>query len=432
MRWGVERHARRVRPQGDALPEQESEMKRLSSGCITRASSILRGDDGDCSSGRRAVRVAPGSGRGTRLTIVAAIAVGATVVASCRRAAPIQETSHAVPVEVMQIVPARLEETTSIAGVLDAYRAVDVVSEVVGRIERVYHDVGDRVRTGTRLASVDKAVLQETLNQAEAALLGAQARFELAHDDFRRDSTLFAHGDIAVAAFDASRTAYTAALADLSARMASRELVARDLREADIRAPFAGIVARRSVDIGTFVSQGTPLFRVVDVDSLRLVLSVSQKNVGRLTPGDEVVITVEALGDRRFAGRIRSVSPEADEATRTFPVEVILENPPDKPLRDGLVVRAVIVLGALEQAVAIPREAIIKRTGGHFVFVVADSMAHQRSVTVGRLIGDRYAIEDGLQPGERMVVTGAQNLEDGVRVVVEDEVTAGPNEDTES
>jgi RND family efflux transporter MFP subunit len=315
--------------------------------------------------------------------------------------------------------------------VLGAYRAVDIVSEVTGKIATLRRDVGDAVKKDTRLASLDTAVLRETVNQADAALLAAQARFELAHDDFRRDSTLHATGDIAEAAFDASRMAYTSALADLNARQAARELAARDLREADIRSPFAGIVARRFVDIGTFVTPGASLFRVVDVDSLRLVLSVAQRNVARLTPGAQVMITAEALGDRRFSGTIRSISPEADQATGTFPVEVILANPPDRPLRDGLVVRAVLVLGALEDAIAIPREAILRRTGGQFAFVVADSVAEERSLTVGPLIGDRYVIESGLQAGETLVVVGAQNLQDGVRVVVEDEAV-GAGEGTAS
>jgi multidrug efflux system membrane fusion protein len=364
--------------------------------------------------------------------LTVALALSLTLSIGCQRPAPPPDRPSVIPVEVTVITPTMLDETTVLVGVLDAYRAVDVVSEVSGKIATLYHDVGDGVRAGTPLASLQKAVLRETLNQAEAALLAAQARYELSRNDFARDSTLFAHGDIAEAAMDASRTVYTASLADLKARRAGRELAARDLREADIRAPFTGVVARRYGDIGAFVASGTSLFRIVDIDSLRLVLSVAQRHVGRLARGREVSVTAEALGDKRFTGRIRSISPEADENTRTFPVEIVLANPPGRPLRDGLVVRATLVLGTIDQAIAVPREAIIKRTGGEFVFVVSDSVAHQRSVQVGAMIGDRYVIEDGLQPEERLVIVGAQNLHDGAQVVIEQEVSAGKGGAAES
>jgi RND family efflux transporter MFP subunit len=337
-----------------------------------------------------------------------------------------------IPVEVEDINAISLDETTALVGVLDAFRAVDVVSEVSGKIAAIHHDVGSPVKAGTSLASLDKVVLRQALNQAEAAVLAAQARYELAHADFVRDSTLFVHGDIAQAALDASRTARTGALAELRASNAARELAARDLEESEIRAPFRGIVARRHAELGAFVAPGTPLFRVVDIDSLRLVLSVAQRHVASLAIGSEVSLTSEAVENLPITGRIRSISPEADESTRTFPVEVVLANPRGRPLRDGLVVRATLVLGTVDQAIAVPREAIIRRTGGDFAFVVEDSAAHQRSVQVGALVGDRYVIDDGLRPGDRLVVVGAQNLQDGSHVVIEREPSAGADDGADS
>jgi RND family efflux transporter MFP subunit len=361
------------------------------------------------------------------LTLLAALGSG------CQRPAPPPDNPAVVPVEILVVEPHTLDETTNLPGVLEAFRAVDVVSEVSGKIATLRHDVGDKVPAATPLASLDKEVLTETFNQADAAFLAAEARFELAQVDYGRDSTLFASGDIAKAVFDASRMSYTSSVADLKASRAARELAARNLRETDIRAPFGGIVTRRFCEIGTFVTPGAPLFRIVDIDSLRLVLSVAQQHVAKLEPGHKVAIVAEALGDQRFTGRIRSISPEADKQTRTFPVEAILRNPPRKPLRDGLVVRATLILGTREKAISIPREAIIKRTGGDFVFVVTDSVAHRRSVVVGSLIGDRYVIEEGLKSGDPLVIVGAQNLKDGTPVAIEQQGTpADTTEGTES
>lgn len=324
-----------------------------------------------------------------------------------------------IPVELAEVTARPVIESTSLTGVLNAYREVDLVSEVSGEIVALHHDVGAEVRKGAALASIEKKVHQENLNAADAALMAAEARYTLARSDFVRDSTLHANGDIAQAAFDAGMMAYRSALADLNASRASRELAARALRESDIRSPFSGFVSRRFCDVGTYVAPGMPLFRVVNIDSLRLILSVSQAVLGRLSPDTEVSISVEGLGDRVFNGRVRSIAPEADEMTRTFPVEVILVNPEGRPLRDGHVVRADLVLQKTENTVTVPRESVVELSGDDFVFVVEDSVALRRPVEVGSLIEDHYIIEKGLRPGERLVVAGMRNLKDGSRVILD-------------
>lgn len=341
------------------------------------------------------------------------------LITGCRPPVTESESTGAIPVEVIEVKEERLEESTILVGVLEAFRSVDIVPEVSGKIEAIYHDVGAAVSTGTILAILDDTIYEETLNQAKASLLAAEARFELARDDFRRDSTLIASGDIAEVVYDASRMSYTSARAELNAARAARELSAYNCRETEIRAPFTGIVTRRFGDVGAYVNPGIPLFRIVDIDSLRLILSVAQKHVVNLAPGNTVSMIVEALGDRSFTGKIRSISPEADEATRTFPVEVVLDNPEGNPLRAGMVVRATLVLGVRDQSVAVPRESIISRTGGDFVFVVEDTIAVRRSVILGPMIEDRYVIESGVESGDLLVTVGMQNLTDSVSVILE-------------
>jgi RND family efflux transporter MFP subunit len=347
------------------------------------------------------------------------VVILAAIMSGCRPPAREEEQAVAIPVEVIEVKEEHLEESTVLVGVLDAFRSVDIVPEVSGKLETIHHDVGAAVASGTVLATLDNTVYRETMNQAEAALLAAKARFELARDDYSRDSTLIASGDIAKAVYDASRMAYTSAQADLDAARATRELAAYNFRETKVRAPFTGIVTRRFGDAGAYVNPGTPLFRIVDIDSLRLNLSVAQKHVVNLSPGNMVTIVAEALGDRSFSGKIRSLSPEADEATRTFPVEVVLENPTGNPLRAGMVVRATLVLGVRDQSVAVPRESVISRTGGEFVFVVEDTIAIQRAVTLGPMIEDRYVIESGVEPGDLLVTVGVQNLSDSTAVILE-------------
>jgi len=350
-----------------------------------------------------------------------------TSLTGCQQETSYQEAPTAVPVEVLELTRESLRETTELTGVLEAYRAVDVVSEMAGETRAILHDVGDRVAKDDVLARLDKQVPRENLNQAEAALLAAGARYELAFNDFQRDSTLWAGGDIAAAMYDNSRLVCQAARAEQQSAQAARQLAARDLAETDIRAPFAGYVSRRYNELGGFVSPGMPVYRIVDIDSLKLPLGVSQQNVPRLQRNQPVTVVADALAGREFSGRVRSISPEADEMTRTFRVEVILANPTDHPLRDGLVVSAALALagptGATEiaegQVLAVPREAVLYRGGEGFVFVVSGTEARRRTVGVGPLIDNRLVITRGLAAGERVVVVGMRNLRDGSVVRIE-------------
>jgi len=351
--------------------------------------------------------------------VLGAMALGCLVVGGCGREAPPPEGRSAVPVEVLVVTPDSLSETTVLTGLLKAYRSVDIVSEVSGGITSIRRDLGDRVSGGEILATVDKKVPRETLNQAEAALMAARAGYEVARVDFQRDSTLHTTGASSPSIYEKSRLAMTAAQADLRSARAGRELAARHLEDTDIRAPFDGYVSRRACEIGGYVAPGVAVFRVVDIDSLRLRLGVSQADVARLRPGANVHISIDALGGRSFSGRVRAISPEADEMTRTFAVDVVLANPAGQPLRDGLVVRATLALDTRRNVLAVPREAVLRQSGGGFVFVVEDSVAHRREVRLGPMINDHYVVEGGLIPGDHVVSVGAQNLRDGSRVQVE-------------
>ena len=207
------------------------------------------------------------------------------------------------------------------------------------------------------------------------------------------------------------------------AAKAGRKLAARNLREADIRSPFNGRISRRYCETGEYMTPGTPAFRVVDIDTFRLRLGVSQKNMTCLRPGMTVTITSDALGDTEYTGRVRAVSPEADDATKTFMVEVMFANPEGHSLRDGLIVRAALALSSHEDVLTVPREAVLQRSGEALLFVIADSTAQERVVRLGPIVDGSYIVEDGLKSGDRVVIVGMQNLDMGTKTVIETEHT---------
>ncbi|MBU1698961.1 MAG: efflux RND transporter periplasmic adaptor subunit [Candidatus Eisenbacteria bacterium] len=339
--------------------------------------------------------------------------------AGCGAKTGSQKDTSAIPVEILTVSPDSLTETAVLTGLLKAYRAVNVVSEVGGEITSILHDVGDRVDSNILLAVIDKTISRESLHQADAAVIAALARFEMTRNDYQRDSTLFKTGDIAAAVYDNSHLAYRAAEAELLSTKAARELAKRQLDKTDLRAPFKGTLSRRHCDVGTYIVPGQAVYRIVDIDSLRLRLGVSQNDMIQLSVGKRVLITPDALSDWTFDGKIRSVSPEADEISHTFSVEVVIPNPPGYPLRDGLVVHATLLLKEHPAAFAVPREAILKQGPETYLFVIVDSTAKRRAVGLGPLIGDRYVIESGLKNGDRVVVVGMRNLREDSEIIIE-------------
>lgn len=337
----------------------------------------------------------------------------------CSQPTPEPQADRPTPVEVWIARPDTLSDRALLNGILEAHRAVDLVAEVSGPLERLYRDVGDAVAAGEILAAIEKTVARENLRSADAGLMAADARYAVAREDHLRDSTLRASGDIATAVYETSRMAWQAAAAEIKGARAARALARRQFEKTDLRAPFPGYVSRRHCEIGTFVSPGMPLFRIVDIDSLRLWLGISQRDLPRVRVGQKAVLTSEAFPGCSFPGRVRSIAPEADELSRTFPVEVILPNPPGAPLRDGLVVGASLLLEQLPDVIALPREAILRHGAANYVFVASDSTAHRRAVVTGAMIGDRTVIASGLRLGEAVVVSGMRNLRDGAHVAIE-------------
>lgn len=171
------------------------------------------------------------------------------------------------------------------------------------------------------------------------------------------------------------------------------------------------------IEEGGFVALGTPVFRIVDLDSLKLTLSVSQRDVTRLAPGDPVWVDT-GLGTSE--GRIRRITPEADEVSRTFPVEVVLPNTAGRELRAGMVVRARLRLTEYPDVIAVPKDVILTEGDQSYVFLVArDTLAVRRPVRTGRLVGDRVIIERGLRAGDTLIHAGLTSLRDSARIRID-------------
>ncbi len=308
-------------------------------------------------------------------------------------------------VRVLALAATPLEEYLHLSGPAEPLRAAVLSAEEGGRVESVSKDKGRRVRAGETLLGLDRRLLAADLEAARAAL-------DLAR--FNEERVRHLRAENAVSELD-----YEQARADL--RRAAAALKAAELRHerAVLIAPFDGVVADRYVEPGELLAPGTPVMRILDPYVLKLECDVTERDVTELSEGMEALVEFAGSPEARM-GRVHWVGFAADPSTGKFPVEVRVDNP-DLGLRPGVMGRARVMRALHEDVIAIPRDAVVERSGGPAAFVVEDGMAVERPLSLGPDQGLMVVVAEGLAPGDRLVVRGQRELREGMAVKVTEE-----------
>jgi len=329
------------------------------------------------------------------------------------------------PVVVETVQRGPLVQDVEVRGSVTAPRTARLSTTVAGLVQRVAVEEGDRVRAGQTLALLDGALGRIDVDVAAAAT--AEAAAELAEAQRR----LAAAREIGDGFFPADElrsrnSAVQTAQALLMRRQAEqarqRELLARH----EIRAPFTGVVAVRLAQVGEWVSPGTPLLELVDLNSLQLAFALPQALYGRVGPRTALQVELDSAPGRRLAARVLAVVPVSDPAARTFTLRAALtDTAPNAPsLTPGMSARATLRLAGDAQGVTVSRDAVNRRADGrHTVWVIDEadgsSVAREQPVTLGAAQGERIVVTDGLRGGEAVVVRGNEGLRGGLRVTAQ-------------
>lgn len=298
-----------------------------------------------------------------------------------------------------------------ISGTLDAERSTALSFAVPGTVEEVLVDEGQAVRRGQVLAKLSPTSLEHALGIA-------LAQAERAQDAVRRLEPMHKNGTVPAVKWVEVQTG-------LEQAQHSVELARKNLRDAVLRAPEDGVVARRATEPGSTVGPGAPVLVLMQTRSVRAIAPVPESQIARIRVGQPARVRVAAL-DREVAGTVSEIGVAADPLTRTYPVKVSLANR-DGALRVGMVVDVFVPVAGDAPALVVPREAVrIDEHGTPCVFVVGkDGKLQRRHVSVAGFVGERTALTAGVQPGERVVVSGTPMLADGVAVRV-----AAPGEES--
>ena len=388
--------------------------------------------------------------------------------------APETAADTAIPVEVVLADPDFFEDALELTGTVDAPNDALLSPDVPGSLTYVA-PLGAFVRQGATVAQVKASTQRAGVAQAGAGVAtaragiaqaqagiaqadagvqaaqaqrrAAQAQLDLAEDLYRRQLPLYrdsilsavefrnvetqraaaraqvAQADAAIAqargAARAAREQLNAARAQVGAAQAGVASAQAQLGNTRIVAPFSGVVEQRIAEPGELASPGQPVVRLVASGSVTIKAGVPERYATDIEVGTAVRVLPSAYGAEPRGGRVTFVGSAVDPQSRTFPIEVAIDNG-DRALKPQMVVRLELARDVLDDAIVVPLTAIVRDERGESVFVVTDqdgwNVATRRPITTGPISGDQVVITEGVRPGDRVIVSGTNTVADGDRV----------------
>jgi RND family efflux transporter MFP subunit len=327
-------------------------------------------------------------------------------------------------VKIETAVPRPLDEATEYVARLESLRSTTIHPQIDGQITQIYVKSGERVAEGQRLLQIDPQRQQAAVSSQEAERAAREADVAFAEQQQRRAQELFAAGAISKQELEQAQTGLETARARLQALQAQVQQQRVQLRYYTVTAPTSGIVGDVPVRVGNQVSPQTLLTTIDQNQTLEVHVQVPVERAPEVKIGLPLQI-VSADGSEVLARTtVGFISPHVDDQSQTVLVKASVPNP-DLRLRASQYVRARVVWRSTE-GIVVPVTAAVRINGRHFAFVAEEApgpdgklsmVARQRAIRVGPIEGDHYTVLEGLKPGDRIVVSGAQKLAEGAPIV---------------
>jgi RND family efflux transporter MFP subunit len=314
--------------------------------------------------------------------------------------------------------PAKGGQPLSLPGTLQGIIESPIYARSSGYVLRWTKDIGSRVNKGDVLAEIDTPEVDQQLSQAVAARQQAASSLELAKSSAERWEALRKKDAVTQQELNERSSAYTQAQANLAAAEANVRRLQKTEEFKRVLAPFSGVVTSRSVDVGDLINggnggAGNALFRLAQVDTLRVYVYVPQAYAQRIKAGDKVDVTQAELPGQKFSGSVVRTAGAIDAATRTMQIEVNLPNQ-DNALLAGAYVQVSLPVSGSANALLVPSNVLLFRPEGPRVAVVgAGGKVTLQTVALGHDLGNKIEILDGVTAAQSLVVNPADSLADG-------------------
>ncbi len=328
------------------------------------------------------------------------------------------------PVEVQIVAAKDVQYTISAVGTVEAFEEVQVTARVAGVVEKVGFVEGELVKQGQALVEIEPARYQLAVRAARAALEKTEAAVSDAEAGLaRRESAAKDNpGLIPGEEIETWRTKVRSTRAEVSSARVAVDQAQLNLRDAYVRAPIAGLLQTRSVKTGQYVQAGTVLGTLVRREPLLLRFDVPAREAARLSVGMTVTFASGNENEREdqpYTARVTLVAASADATSRMVPVTAEIDDPRKATLRPGAFARVTAGIGGNDTATVIPQMAVRPSERGFLAFTVVDGKAKEHVLELGMRTADGMVeVRSGVEPGEQLVVRGAEALREGAPVSI--------------
>ncbi len=335
------------------------------------------------------------------------------------------QATGVTPVKIFQVKKERISEKFLFTGILEAWRQVNVTSEVGGKIARIYVDEGQVVKEGQLLAELETETLRLQIKQAEAGLAVAKSNLKDAKRNLGRMERLWEEKAVSEQQYEKVKLAYEAAEAQFRQAQASLNLVRYNLNVSSMKAPFPGVIASKNAQEGDVInpmmgafSPSSGVVTLMDLSRIKIKLEVSPKDVQRIEQNQNAFLFINFLPGQEFKGRVATVSQVADPQSKKFSIEVWVENS-RLLLKPNTFGEVVIEVDSHPDALVVPQKAVLEE---NYVFVVENGIAKRKKVNLGLKNQELVEVTSGLEEGEKVVIEGNYGLVEGAPVAIKGDV----------
>lgn len=321
------------------------------------------------------------------------------------QAKSVNQTKDFYYVTVVDAEKKIISEKIALTGTIFSENEVNILSETNGRVTNIFAETGDYVKAGTIIAQVDDEMKKAAYNIALAS-------YEKVKKDFERSQSLFNSNSISDAQYEGAKLAFVNAESQFT-------IAKRQLSDTKITTPISGIVTARYVNVGSYL-QSAPapslVASVIDLSNLKIKINISENVAFKLKVRDKVAVTTDVYPGVHFVGTIKSIGSKGDDA-HSFPVEISLTNDSKHKLKSGMFALVNFNTNGNEEALFIPRQALVGSVKDPAVFVVENGFAKYKKIVTGSQYENFIEVRNGLTINDKVVVSGQNLLEDNAKVV---------------
>lgn len=312
--------------------------------------------------------------------------------------------ASAINVKVVEVQPRAAAGGQLFSGTVEESVGTMLSFPVAGTVQQVAVSEGQRVAKGTMVAQLDLSTLQNAYD-ASAAML------DQAQDAYERMRQLHDNGSL-------PEIQWVEVQSKLRQAQSSERIARKSLADGRLYAPFAGVIAQKSVEAGQNVLPGQQIVKLVAIGDVKVTISVPEDEIAAIAKGQTVIVTVPALGGKTFTGRITEKGVAASTLSRCYEVRALVANP-DGELLPGMICEMSVSKDAGREAIVLPASVVqLGDKGEHFVWTTVKGKAHRSVVTTGELTPQGVTVTHGLTAGDHVVTEGAQKISEGMAVTV--------------